>query len=98
MKAARCKDHSDSAITPENYSFRLPGGQQVGSRRFVAEAFTKRMSAYSKASVGSTPRTLRSYGIEAYPATSLSFWIKHVSFREYQKIGDFWLPQRDELL
>ena len=35
--------------------------------------------------------------IEGRPAAKLSFWIKRAEFiREYQKIGGFWLPQRDE--
>jgi hypothetical protein len=35
--------------------------------------------------------------IEGHPAKKLSFWIKQADFiRRYQKIGSFWLPQRDE--
>jgi hypothetical protein len=35
--------------------------------------------------------------IEGHPAKKLSFWIERADFvRQYQKIGRFWLPQRDE--
>ena len=35
--------------------------------------------------------------IEGHPAKKLYFWIERADFvRQYQKIGPFWLPQRDE--
>ena len=34
--------------------------------------------------------------ILGHPAKKLSFWIQRADFvRQYQKIDDFWLPQRD---
>jgi hypothetical protein len=35
--------------------------------------------------------------IEGHPAKKLSFWIERADVvRQYQKIGNFWLPERDE--
>lgn len=35
--------------------------------------------------------------IAGHPAKSPSFWITRADFvREYQKIGEFWLPARDK--
>jgi hypothetical protein len=35
--------------------------------------------------------------IAGHPAKKLSFWITRADFvRQYEKIGDFWLPVRDE--
>jgi hypothetical protein len=99
VKAAGGKDHRDSAITPANYSLKLLGEQQVGPYHcFVAQATPKRTDKYLfEGKVWIDTQDYAVVRIEGHPAASLSFWITRADFvREYQKIGGFWLPQRDE--
>jgi len=99
ITAAAGKDRHDSSITPANYTFDLLGEQQVGPYRcFVAQAIPKRRDKYLFG--GKVWIDVQDYAvvrIEGHPAKRLSFWIERADFvRQYQKIGRFWLPQRDE--
>jgi hypothetical protein len=98
IEAAAGKEHHDSAISPENYSLELLGEQQVGPYRcFVAQAVPKRKDKYLFE--GKVWIDIDDYAvvrIEGHPAKRPSFWIQRADFvRQYQKIGTFWLPQRD---
>lgn len=93
------KEHHDSAIAPDNYTLTPLGEQQVGPYRcFVVEAAPKRKDKYLFE--GKLWIDVEDYAvvrIEGSPAKKLSFWIERADFvRQYQKIGGFWLPQRDE--
>jgi hypothetical protein len=93
------KEHHDSAIAPANYSLQVLGEQQVGSYHcFVAQAVPKRKDKYLfEGKVWIEAQDYAVVRIEGHPAKKLSFWIERADFvRQYQKIGDFWLPQRDE--
>jgi len=99
VEAAAGKEHHDSAISPENYSLELLGEQQIGPHHcFVAQALPKRKDKYLFE--GKLWIDVDDYAvvrIEGHPAKRPSFWIQRAEFvRQYQKIGDFWLPQRDE--
>jgi hypothetical protein len=99
IETAAGKEHHDSAITPENYTVALLGEQQVGRYRcFVMQAVPKRKDKYLFE--GKLWIDVEDYAvvrIEGHPAKKLSFWIERADFvRQYQKIGGFWLPQRDE--
>jgi hypothetical protein len=101
VEAAAGKEHHDSAISPENYSLELLGEQQVGPHRcFVAQAVPKRKEKYLfEGRVWVDVDDYAVVRIEGHPAKKLSFWIQRADFvRQYQKIGSFWLPQRDETL
>jgi hypothetical protein len=101
VEAAAGKEHHDSAISPENYSLELLGEQQVGPHRcFVAQAVPKRKEKYLfEGRVWVDVDDYAVVRIEGHPAKKLSFWIQRADFvRRYQKIGSFWLPQRDETL
>lgn len=92
------KQHHDSAITPANYSLDLLGEQQVGPYNcFVAQAIPKRKDKYLfEGKVWIDAEDYAVVRIEGHPAKKLSFWIQRADFvRQYQKIGSFWLPQRD---
>lgn len=98
IETAAGKQHHDSAITPGNYTLALLGEQQVGPYRcFVAQATPKRPDKYLFE--GKLWIDVKDYAvvrIEGHPAKKLSFWIQRADFvRQYQKIGEFWLPQRD---
>jgi hypothetical protein len=99
IEAAAGQERHDSAISPANYSLELLGEQQVGSYRcFVARAVPKRKDKYLFE--GKLWIDVNDYAvvrIEGHPAKKLSFWIERVDFvRQYQKIGAFWLPEKDE--
>lgn len=99
IETAAGKEHHDSAITPENYTAALLGEQQVGPYRcFVMQAVPKRKDKYlfeGKLWIGVEDYAV--VRIEGHPAKKLSFWIERADFvRQYQRIGGFWLPQRDE--
>ena len=99
IAAAAGKEHHDSAISPTNYSLQLVGEQQVGPYRcFVAQAIPRRIDKYLfEGKIWIDVDDYAVVRIEGRPAASLSFWIKRADFvREYQKIGGFWLPQRDQ--
>lgn len=99
IEAAAGKAHHDSNISADNYSLVLLGEQQVGPYRcFVARAEPKRRDKYLFE--GKLWVDVNDYAIvriEGHPAKKLSFWIERADFvRQYQKIGPFWLPEKDE--
>jgi hypothetical protein len=92
------RQHRDSTISPANYDLDPVGEQQVGSYNcFVVRAIPKRRDKYLFE--GKIWIDVEDYGvvrIEGHPAKKLSFWIDRADFvRQYQKIDNFWLPQRD---
>ncbi len=91
--------HRDSSIKPVNYEFRLIGEQDVGPHHcLVAEAIPRRRDKYLfEGRVWIDARDYAIVRIAGQPAKSLSFWITRVDFvRQYQKLGDFWLPAEDD--
>jgi hypothetical protein len=99
VSTAAGQDHRDSSITPANYTFRLAGEETVGDRRcFVVEAVPKRPDKYLfEGKVWIDANEFAIVKIAGHPAKKLSFWVTRADFvRQYQKIGDFWLPARDD--
>ena len=90
--------HRDSSIKPANYDFHLVGEQDVGPYHcLVAEAIPKRKDKYLfEGKVWIDAQDYAIVRIAGQPAKSLSFWITRAAFvRQYQKIGEFWLPAED---
>ena len=101
IEAAAGKEHHDSAISTDNYSLNLLGEQQLGPYRcFVAEAVPRRKDKYLfEGKVWIDVNDYSVVRIEGHPAKKLSFWIQHADFvRQYQKIDEFWLPEKDQTL
>jgi len=93
--------HHDSAIKPANYEFKLIGEDEVGPYHcLVVEAVPRRIDKYLFDGfiwIDATDYAI--VKIAGQPAKPLSFWVTSADFvREYQKIGEFWLPARDETL
>lgn len=89
----------NSAITLENYSFNLLGEETVdGQRCFLVQATPKRTDKYLfKGKIWIHASEFAIVKIAGQPAKSPSFMIKQVNFvRRYQKVGEFWLPIKDE--
>ncbi len=93
--------HRDSSIKPANYQFNLLGEQDVdNSHCLVVEAVPRRKDKYLfEGKIWIDARDYAIVRIAGQPAQRLSFWITRADFvRQYQKIGEFWLPDRDETL
>jgi len=91
--------HRASAVQPENYDLTPIGEQDVGPYHCLVVRITpKRRDKYLFE--GRLWIDSEDYGIvrmAGRPAKALSFWITQADFvRQYQKIGEFWLPARDE--
>ena len=99
VEAAGGQQHRDSALKPANYSFRLIGEQDIGPYHcIVAEAVPRRKDKYLfEGKIWIDAQDFAVVRIAGHPASKLSFWINRVDFvRQYQRIGDFWLPSKDE--
>jgi len=93
--------HHDSAIKPANYEFTLLGEQDIGPYHcLLVEATPKRKDKYLfEGKIWIDAQDYAIVRIAGEPAKSLSFWITRADFvRQYQKIGEFWLPAEDETL
>jgi hypothetical protein len=91
--------HRDSSIRPANYEFDLIGEQDVGPYHcLVVEAHPRRKDKYLfQGKVWIDAEDYAIVRIAGQPAQNLSFWITRADFiRQYQKIGEFWLPAKDE--
>lgn len=97
--AASGKEHHDSSLTPANYVFHVLGQEDLAGRHcFVVEARPKRKDKYLfEGKVWIDSAEFAVVKIAGHPASKLSFWITRADFvRQYEKIGEFWLPARDE--
>jgi len=93
--------HRDSSIKPANYEFELLGGQDLGPYHcIVVAAHPKREDKYLfDGKIWIDAEDYAIVRIAGQPAQKLSFWITRADFvRQYQKIGDFWVPAKDETL
>jgi hypothetical protein len=99
VEVAAGRSRQNSAITPDNYSFNLVGEDSVdGQRCFLVQATPKRSDKYLfNGKIWIHANEFAVVKIAGQPAKSPSFMIKQVNFvRRYQKVGEFWLPIRDE--
>jgi len=88
-----------SAITPENYTFRLLGYEKgEKSADYVLEAEPRGKSKFlfrGRVWVDATDFAITR--VEGEPAVNPSWWTKSTDFtRTYEKVGDFWLPQSND--
>lgn len=93
------KEHHDSSITPANYSFELLGEERVGPYySFVIRATPKRQDKYLfEGTIWIDVCDFAIVKIAGHPAKRPSFWIERADFvRQYQRIGQYWLPLKDE--
>jgi len=99
QESLRPENKRRSAMTPENYDFRLAGEERVEGRRAYRLEITPRredtflfagaiwVDAEDFAVVRATGR----------PAKRPSFWTRKIDFlRTFKKVGPFWLPARTE--
>jgi hypothetical protein len=92
-------DRYNSSITPNNYTFNLLGEEDLdGYHCFVVQATPKRVDKYLfNGKVWIHAAEFAVVQVAGHPAKNPSIWIKRVDFvRRYQKIGEFWLPLKNE--
>ncbi len=88
-----------SAMTPENYDFRLAGEERVeGRRAYKLEITPRREDTFLFAGMiwvdAEDFAVVRATG---RPAKRPSFWTRKIDFvRTFKKVGPFWLPHRTE--
>ncbi|HZS05058.1 MAG TPA: outer membrane lipoprotein-sorting protein [Blastocatellia bacterium] len=99
VATAAGRNRHDSSISPDNYNFELLGEEDIdGHHCFAVQASPKRNDKYLfRAKIWIHATDYAVVRIAGQPAQNPSMWIKRVDFvRRYQKVGDFWLPLRDE--
>ncbi len=100
-ETASGREHHDSALTPANYTFTRIGEEDLGPYRcYVVQATPKRKDKYLfEGSIWIDTQDFAVVKIAGHPAKKPSFWINRADFvRQYQKIGEFWVPYRDETI
>ena len=98
-ESASGQQHRDSSLKPANYTFHLIGEQDIGPYHcIVAEAVPKRKDKYLfEGRIWIDVQDFAVVRIAGHPAKKLSFWINRAEFvRQYQKIGEFWVPCKDQ--
>ncbi len=93
------REHQDSAITAENYSFTLAGEERLGPYPcFLLEVTPKRKDKYLfEGKIWVDADDFAIVKMAGHPAKKPSFWVDDAEFvRQFQKIDGFWLPYRDE--
>lgn len=99
QEAMREENQQRSAITPENYIFKVVDYQKnERSESYVLEAQPKTKNKFlfrGKIWVDGTDFAITR--VEGQPAVNPSWWTLRTDFkRSYQKVGDFWLPELNE--
>jgi hypothetical protein len=98
-EAAAGREHHDSALTPANYTFARIGEEDLGPYHcYVVRATPKRQDKYLfEGNIWIHTQDFAVVRIAGHPAKKPSFWINRADFmRQYQKVGEFWLPYKDE--
>ncbi len=101
VETAAGRSHRDSSIKPDNYTFHLLGEDDAdGYHCFAVQAVPKRRDKYLfEGKIWIDTQDFAIVKIAGHPAKNPSFWLKRVDFvRRYQKIGEFWLPLKDETI
>jgi len=98
-EAMQRENHRREEMSPQNYDFRLVGEEHSDSPDYyvleVAPKFKDKLLLQGRIWVDA-----RDFGIvrmEGAPAKNPSWWTTHVDvIHSYCKVGDFWLPERNE--
>lgn len=99
QQALQKETRQRAAIHPDNYTFRLLSYEQTPGRNFyVLEAIPKTKDKFLfRGKIWVDGEDFAVVRIEGEPAKNPSWWTTHNQFqRSYRKVGDFWLPERNE--
>ena len=95
----RLDKDQDSSIAPQNYDLEPMGEDTIGgSKCLIVRAIPRRKERdLFQGTIWIDKRTFAVTKITGELVKSPSFWVKNVHFvREYRRIGDFWLPSREQ--
>jgi hypothetical protein len=98
-EAQRADQKQRSAFNSDNYDFTLAGEEDLRGRHcYVLEAHPKRKDKFLlRSRVWVDAADFAVVRVKGELVKPPSFWTRDVEFmRDYQKMGDFWLPMRDE--
>lgn len=99
QEATNAENLRRTAIHPDNYEFQLVSYERTPQRSFyVLEATPKTKSKYLfRGRIWVDAQDFAVVRIEGEPAKNPSWWTKRNLFQHsYEKVGDFWLPMRNE--
>jgi outer membrane lipoprotein-sorting protein len=88
-----------SAITPENYKFRVSDYEKTDTEEFyVLDTQPRSKNKFLfRGYIWVDAKDFAITQVEGEPAANPSWWTVKTDFkRRYQKIGDFWLPESNE--
>ena len=101
VEASGSKQKTDSSISSANYEVRLLGEERLQGRdSYVLELKPKRENKFLlRGKIWVDQQDFAIAKLEGDPMKSPSFWITRAHVvREYQKVGQFWIPRSDETL
>jgi hypothetical protein len=99
VAAAQPATRQESAITPENYEFRLlPGENPPGGDCYVLEATPRKKEKFLfVGKIWVDGRDFAITRIEGRPVVNPSWWIRQATIvHTYRKVGSFWLHNTNE--
>ena len=99
QESMQLENQQQSAITPENYAFRLSTYIKSDTDEFyVLEAQPRNKNKFQfRGRIWVDARDFAVTRLEGEPAVSPSWWTEKTEFAwRFQKVGDFWLPVSNE--
>jgi hypothetical protein len=99
QESMREENQQRSAVTPDNYAFELSDYQKSDTDEFyVLEAKPRTKNKFLiRGRIWVDAKDFAITRVEGEPAVNPSWWTVKTDFkRNYQKIGNFWLPESNE--
>jgi outer membrane lipoprotein-sorting protein len=99
QESAQPENQQRSAITPENYAFRVADYQKTNTGEFyVLDAQPRNKNKFLfRGRIWVDAKDFAITRVEGEPAVNPSWWTVRTDFkRNYTKLGDFWLPESNE--
>jgi hypothetical protein len=99
IEATREEQRQQTAMTPENYEFRLVGDERALDQEFYVLDVTPRTKNkfLFRGRIWVEAHDFAVARMEGAPARNPSWWTKRNDIHiTYEKIGEFWLPARSE--
>lgn len=99
QESMREDNQQRSAVTPENYTFKLADHKQTDTDEFyVLEATPRTKNKFLvRGHIWVNAKDFAITRVEGEPAVNPSWWTVKTDFqRSYRKVGNFWLPESNE--
>lgn len=99
VEAMQEEQRRQTAMVPKNYEFRLVGYERTDDRRFYILEVTPRIKNkfLFRGRIWVDGQDFAVARMEGEPAKNPSWWTKRNAIHvTYEKIGEFWLPARNE--